>query len=127
MLALRLTAELVCKVVGGAGATKETDMGGPLTLNVTVTLLVGSAVETAVRFTGAADVFSPPFGIVLGAVYMVTAPLAVCVGLKVPHFGTVQLTCQSTPIFCESFNTVAMTGAVVATSKGDGGSCVSST
>lgn len=127
MVALRLRAELVCKVVGGAGAAKATEMGGPLTLSVTVTLLVGSAVETAVRFAGAEEVFWPLFGIEAGAVYMVTAPLAVWAGLKVPHFVVAQLTCQSTPMFWESLTTVAITGDTAAICKGDGGSCVSST
>jgi hypothetical protein len=77
IVALRLRAEFVSSVLGGAGAVKATAIGAPAILSVTVTLLVGSAVETAVRFTGAEEAFVPPFGIRLGAVYMVTAPLAV--------------------------------------------------
>lgn len=98
-------------------------------LRVTVTLFVGSAVETAVRFTGAAvaEPVAPKLESAAGAVYVLGAPLAVCAGLKLPHLGPLQLTCQSTPMFWGSFATVAITGAVAKTSKGEGGSWVKST
>ena len=62
-----------------------------------------------------------PVGSAVGAIKVVAAPLAVCAGLKVPHFADSQLTCQSTPMFMESFATVAITGVIDATCKGEGG------
>jgi hypothetical protein len=59
----------------------------------------------------------------LGAVNVVVAPLAVCVGLKVPQDAAgAQL--QSTPAFVESLVTVAEIAAVPFTAKVDGGACV---
>jgi len=51
-------------------------MGGPVMLSVTVSLLVGSAVETAVMLTDAADALNCA-GTEAGAAYIVRAPLAV--------------------------------------------------
>jgi len=95
-------------------------------LRVTVTVFVGSATETAVRLTGAEEAFNW-LGIDAGAAYIVTPPLAVWDGLKVPHLVTVQLTCQSTPMFWESFRTVAMIGVTVAICTGEGGCWVNCT
>jgi hypothetical protein len=41
----------------------------------------------------------PPVGGVVGAVYVVLAPLAVWVGLNEPQFALPQVTVQSTPAF----------------------------
>jgi hypothetical protein len=76
IVALRVTPEFVCSVVGGAGAEKAMEIGGPAMLSVTVTLLVGSAVETAVRLTGAEEALNW-VGTAVGVVYIVTAPLDV--------------------------------------------------
>jgi hypothetical protein len=73
-------------------------------VTVVLALFVGSAVEVAMMVT----VF--PAGTEAGAVYVVVPPLAVCVGLNDPH-DPLQLTVQSTPLFCESLATVALTVA----------------
>jgi hypothetical protein len=79
--------------------------------------IVGVMVEAAVRVTLAAAA---------GAVYVVVAPLAVCVGLKDPQVPTgVQL--QSTPAFAVSLATVAATDAVAFTAREVGGAVLSVT
>jgi hypothetical protein len=50
----------------------------------------------------------PPDGRFVGAVYVVAAPLAVVVGDKVPHGAIGQATVQLSPLFVESFATVAV-------------------
>ena len=74
-------------------------------VTIALTLLVGSAVEVAVMVTVL------PAGTEAGAVNAVVAPLAVCAGLNVPQLDPLQLTVQSTPLFCESLATVALTVA----------------
>jgi hypothetical protein len=55
-------------------------IGGPFKATVTLTFLLRSAVETAVIFR------EFPTGSEAGAMKVVAAPLAVCAGLKEPHF-----------------------------------------
>jgi hypothetical protein len=80
-------------------------------------VIVGVVVEAAVMVTLTAAA---------GAVYVVEAALAVCVGLKLPHVPTgVQL--QSTPALAVSLATVAATEAVAFTAKEVGGAVLSVT
>jgi hypothetical protein len=68
-------------------------------------LLLVSVTEIAVMITRPVD------GMLAGAVYVVLAPLAVCVGLNEPQvLAGAQL--QVTPAFAESLPTVAAIGAV---------------
>ena len=64
---------------------------------------VVSVTEVAVTVTAL------PLGIALGAVYVVALPLAVDVGLKLPHAPALpQVTDQVTPAFAESLLTTAV-------------------
>ena len=79
-------------------------LGGGAFVTVTLwwSLMVGSAVDVAVIVT------RPPTGTALGALKVVEAPLAVCVGDKEPQApGLPHVTAQSTPAFAESLLTVA--------------------
>jgi hypothetical protein len=58
---------------------------------------------------------------------VVAAPLAVVVGLKLPHDELPQVTLQATPAFAESPVTVAMMLAVAPVASDEGGGVVSET
>jgi hypothetical protein len=76
--------------------------GALVTVTICWSLFVGSVVEVAVMVT------VPPVGGVLGAVYPVAAPLAVCAGEKVPQAPALpHVTVQSTPALAESLLTAA--------------------
>jgi hypothetical protein len=73
-----------------------------VTVTVCVSVFVGSVLDVAVIVT------LPPTGTAVGAVNVVGAPLAVCVGEKIPHApGLPQLTVQSIPAFAVSLLRVA--------------------
>lgn len=94
----------VCIAPGG-GVVSVIVITGPVI--VTVAFFVGLGALTAV----AVIVTLPPDGAVIGAVYVVAAPLAVAVELKLPQVPTgVQL--HVTPPFAGSFRTVAEIFAV---------------
>jgi hypothetical protein len=90
-----------------------TMIGAPEIVTDVMDVRVGSVVEVAVIVT------VPPVGMANGAVKLVTAPLAVCAGAKVPHkldvalvtgvvlVTGVQVASQSKPKFLGSFATVA--------------------
>src|SRR5208283_3169382 len=78
-----------CKEVGG-DMLNVTEIGVRI-VTVAETVLVGSAVDVAPIFT------EFPAGMEAGAVKVVVAPLAVCVGLNEPQLALAQLTVQSTP------------------------------
>jgi hypothetical protein len=120
-VATRLVWLLGAREVGGSGAEKAMAMGGPFRATVTVTFLLRSAVDTAVTLT------EFPVGSAVGAINVVGLPLAVCAGLNEPHLADSQLTCQSSPMFIESFTTVAITGVIDATCRGEGGAWLNST
>jgi hypothetical protein len=63
----------------------------------------------------------PPVGGVVGAVYVVFAPLAVWAGENEPQFALPQVTVQLTPAFCLSPVTVALSEVVNPTSREAGG------
>lgn len=79
---------------------------------VVAAVFVTSATEVAVTVTVAG------LGTVLGAVYVTGAPLALLDGNTLPHAAPVQPapdTAQVTPLFAESFVTVAVNGWVCPT------------
>jgi hypothetical protein len=89
-------------------------IGAPVgvTVIVAVPAFVLSATEVAVSVTVADD------GTLTGAVYVTAAPDALVVGATVPHVAPLQPvpdTVQLTPLFCESFVTVAAKFAVAPT------------
>ena len=105
-VAARVTVEPV--VVDAAGAL---DMA--TTIGAVVTMFavdVANMAELVVDF--AVIVAVPPVGTEMGAIYVVTAPLAVCAGLTVPQLVAQQLTLQSTPALAESLPTRAETAAL---------------
>ncbi len=98
--ALIVACAPTCKEVGG-DRLKVTEIGVRM-VNVAEAVFVGSAVEVAVMVT------EFPAGMEVGAVKVVVAPLAVCVGLNEPQVELGQLTVQSTPKFALSLVTVAL-------------------
>jgi hypothetical protein len=111
-----MACALICKEDGGA-TVKTMEIAG-LIVTTAVTVFVGSAVAAAVMLT------VPPVGTVRGAVNVVVAPLAVCVGLKEPQLPPLHDTVQSTPRFCESLATVALIMACAPTCMEGGGAIV---
>jgi hypothetical protein len=94
--------------VGGVGLKTIVMGGGVVSVIVAETDFVLSAVEVAWTVT------VPPVGTAEGAVYVVAAPLALCVGLNDPQAPALpHVTDQSTPAFDESFATTAVIGLVV--------------
>ena len=88
------------------------EAGAPLSVTLTPEdepIVIVAVAACAGAAVGAALIVTVPA--VVGAVYVVDAPLAVCVGLKLPHAPAgVQL--QSTPAFVLSFETVALSETV---------------
>lgn len=114
---------LTARVAGGA-CVMEIEIGAvaEVIVTVAVALLLLSVVEKAVMLTVL------PVGTADGGVYIVVAPLAVCVVEKDPQAPALpQLTAQSTPAFAESFVTVAASAAVAPICNEAGGTCVSAT
>ena len=87
------------------GATLTAITGAAVTVIVAVPFFVPSVTEVAVNVTLAGT------GTLLGAVYVIAAPEALEVADKVPHVAPLQPVPESvqvTPLFCESFVTVAV-------------------
>ena len=94
----------------GGGVVSETEMAGAVVMVMEALAdFVGSDIEVAVTVT------APAPGTIAGAVKVVFVPLAVLVGLKLPHEDVLQLTDQITPPLSESLLTVAEIVVVVPT------------
>jgi len=87
------------------GATVTPIAGGAVTVIVAPAVLVVSVTDVAVSVTVAG------VGTLAGAVYVIVAPDVLVVADKVPHVTAlhpVPESAQVTPLFCESFETIAV-------------------
>jgi hypothetical protein len=103
-VAVKFCVSPVC-TLALVGATLTEITGAAVTVIVAVLCFVPSATEVAVNVTVAG------LGTLAGAVYVIAAPDALDVADKVPHVVPLQpapARVQVTPLFCESFVTVAV-------------------
>jgi hypothetical protein len=114
-VALIMAVVLTSMDAGGAWVKVMETVLTPVMVTLAVTNFVGSAVAVAVMVTVL------PGGMTEGAIYVVGAPLAVCMGVKPPQLPPVQETDQSTPLFNGSFETMALTVAVAFVCIEEGG------
>jgi hypothetical protein len=106
-VAAREAVPLVGKVAGGAAESVSVTTGAALIAMIAVAMILLEAVEVALTVTLPA---------VAGAVYVVAAPLAVCVGLNVPQEAAGAQD-QSTPALELSLETVTVREAVAPAAK----------
>jgi hypothetical protein len=106
-VAVREVVPFVDKVAGGAAESVSVTAAGAFTAMIALAMILLEAVEVALTVTLPA---------VAGAVYVVAAPLAVCVGLNVPQEAAGAQD-QSTPALELSLETVTVRDAVALGAK----------
>src|SRR5579871_3558537 len=112
--AVRLVAELMTTVAGGALAKETLMPAAALMVMVAEAVLVVSVTEVATTVTVL------PVGTAAGAWKVVGDPLCVDVGLKLQHAWLPQVTDHVTPALLGSLPTVALIDVVPLTLKDDG-------
>jgi len=107
---LTVTARLVLlsmRTELGGVCVKVTEMGEALMVILAETVALLLLADVAVTVT------VPPEGTLVGAVYVVGTPLAICAEEKLPHWALPHVTVQLTRAFCGPLVTIAAMGAVL--------------